>query len=294
METKSDQEILDELKRRFERNQKTLTEQARLLKELERVNNKLVESEKLKSQFLSNIRNEINNPLTSILGLAHTISNGQHEEADLKRVSQLIHQEAFILDFQLRNIFIAAELESGLLFPETTRVDIEQLVNQVVKEFSHLIKKKEIELNVEVSLLEASFYCDAEKIHLVLINLLSNAIEYSHLRGKLNLAISTDGEKLTAVIQDYGLGISADDHEVIFDRFKQLDAGTTKTHQGHGLGLSVTHELVDMLGGTIAIESELNKGCRFTVQFPRFEQPENIDATFGGSEFLFEAGEELF
>ncbi len=294
METKSDQEILNELKVRFERNQKTLNEQARLLKELEMVNNKLVESEKLKSQFLSNIRNEINNPLTSILGLAQTISRGQHSETDTKRISQLIHQEAFVLDFQLRNIFIAAELESGLLFPETTKIDIEQLVQQVVKDFNHLIQKKQIELNLSINLAADHFYSDAEKIHMVLINLLSNAIEYSHIGGKLDLEVSSDDQKLTAVIQDYGLGISAEDHLVIFDRFKQLDSGTTKTHQGHGLGLSVTHELIEMLDGTIKVESDINKGCKFTVQFPRFDELENSDSTFGGSEFLFESGDELF
>jgi len=294
MNIHSDQELLDELKSRFERNQKTLGEQAKLLKELEAVNNKLVESEKLKSQFLSNIRNEINNPLTSILGLSQAIAHGRHEEADLKRISQLIHQEAFILDFQLRNIFVAAELESGLLSPETTRIDIMQLVNQVTNEFSHLIQKKGIELDLSTSLLSEEFYSDAEKIHLVLINLLSNGIEYSHLHGKLNLSISTDEEKLTAVIEDFGLGIRPEDQEVIFDRFKQLDAGSTKTHQGHGLGLSVTYELIEMLGGTIRLESELSKGCKFTVEFPRLEQLENSDSTFGGNEFLFEAGDEVF
>jgi len=294
METKSDQEILDELKLRFDRNQKILKEQARLLNELALVNNKLVESEKLKSQFLSNIRNEINNPLTSILGLAQIISNGGQKEEDLKRVGQLIYQEAFILDFQLRNIFVAAELESGLLFPEASRVNVEQLVSQVLNEFGHLIKKKEIDIKVTIDVQDKNFFCDGEKIHMVLINLLSNAIEYSNIGGKLLLTISTDREKLTASIQDFGLGIDANDHQAIFDRFKQLDAGTTKTHQGHGLGLSVTRELVDLLGGTIDIESELSSGSKFTVQLPRFEQPENIDATFGGNEFLFEADEELF
>jgi signal transduction histidine kinase len=285
---------LDELKLRFDRNQKILKEQARLLNELALVNNKLVESEKLKSQFLSNIRNEINNPLTSILGLAQIISNGGQKEEDLKRVGQLIYQEAFILDFQLRNIFVAAELESGLLFPEASRVNVEQLVSQVLNEFGHLIKKKEIDIKVTIDVQDKNFFCDGEKIHMVLINLLSNAIEYSNIGGKLLLTISTDREKLTASIQDFGLGIDANDHQAIFDRFKQLDAGTTKTHQGHGLGLSVTRELVDLLGGTIDIESELSSGSKFTVQLPRFEQPENIDATFGGNEFLFEADEELF
>jgi len=294
MNTKSDQELLDELQRRFGQNQKTLREQAKLLKELELVNNKLVESEKLKSQFLSNIRNEINNPLTSILGLSQTIAQGHHDQAHLKRISRLIHQEAFVLDFQLRNIFVAAELESGILSPETSRINVEQLVSQVIKEFNHLIQKKNIEVELSIDPSGEEFNSDAEKIHLVLINLLCNAIEYSDSNGKLKISISTDDEKLTAVVQDYGLGISPEHHAAIFDRFKQLDAGSTKTYRGHGLGLSVTRELIEMLGGTIALESELNEGSKFTVQFPRLEQLENSDSALGGGEFLFEAGDQLF
>lgn len=294
MKTLSDQEIIEELRVRFENNRKTLEEQARLLRELELVNNKLVESEKLKSQFLSNIRNEINNPLTSILGLSQTIAASNQSEADRKRVGKLIHQEAFVLDFQLRNIFVAAELESGLLSPEVSRINAGQLVNQVVKDFGHLIEKKEIDLHVRLEATDDAYCSDAEKIHLVLINLLSNAIEYSRPKGRLELSVTVADGQLTAEVRDFGLGIKAEDQEVIFDRFRQLDSGTTKTHQGHGLGLSVTRELVDMLGGSISLSSQLNKGCLFTVVIPGFEAPEDSSTTFGGNEFLFEAGEELF
>ena len=269
-----------------------LEEQGKLLKKLEDVNEKLIASEKLKSQFLSNIRNEINNPLTSILGLSKKIPSYVNDEDALERVSRLIYQEAFSLDFQLRNVFVAAELESGTLFPENTKIEIEHLVEQIIHEFNHLIVEKELSVNLSNESGIEHFNSDAEKIHLILSNLISNAIGFSNPKGAIDVTINQVDNKLQVSIKDYGIGIDEKNHEVIYDRFKQLDAGSTKNHLGHGLGLSVTKELLEMIGGSISLESEPDKGSKFT-----FEVEENKDGlenlTLGGNEFLFDDGEDI-
>ena len=108
MEKLTDQQFIEELSERFEQ----IKEQRRLLDELEQVNKKLMESESVKTQFLSNIRNEINNPLSAILGLAEKLKHKPDDKARVKHLASLIHQETFHLDFQLKNIFM---LEIDLL-----------------------------------------------------------------------------------------------------------------------------------------------------------------------------------
>ncbi|XOV93420.1 MAG: sensor histidine kinase [Bacteroidota bacterium] len=291
---KSEQQGIDKIINKVGRRGTALKEQARLVNELQTVNTKLVESERVKTQFLSNIRNEINNPLTSIIGLSQIISKGIPESTDLEKIGHLIHQEAFLLDFQLRNIFIAAELESGLLLPEPSNIDLKKLIHQVEREFTHQLKKKRVELDITFCINDEEFYSDREKIHMILINLVSNAIKYSPEGSLINVYVSQDSKQATITIRDYGMGICLSAQKAIFDRFKQLDTGTTKNHEGHGLGLSITRELVDLLGGSIEFESNLNSGCTFKVQLPKMDSSEPSGLAFGDDEFLFDNGNEIF
>src|SRR5687768_5674634 len=129
----TDKELLEELQNRFSENKKSLEELSTLTKQLQALNDKLKESEKIKSLFLANIRNEMNDPLTSILGLSKNIQSPDNSQWEKTRaMAALIHAEAFNLDFQLRNIFAAAELESGELELEVVQVDIYTLAKNVV------------------------------------------------------------------------------------------------------------------------------------------------------------------
>lgn len=289
----TDKQLIEELQKRFDSNTRALNEQKRLLTELEKVNKKLVDSEKLKSQFLSNIRNEINNPLTSILGLSKQVGKYSDDKASLERVGKLIHDEAFKLDFQLRNIFVAAELESGELIPEISHIDVAQLIKQVYKEFDHQLLKKNIQ--TKVSCPESLFfYSDAEKIHIIITNLISNAIKYSHDDAHLNIQVDVEDDKLLIEVSDTGIGIEQDDQKVIYDRFRQLESGSTKTHEGHGLGLSIVKDLLEMIDGTVEMKSIVGEGTTFTIKIPEKQDHEEANITLGGNEFLFEDGGELF
>ena len=169
----SDEELIAELKQRCDLNKKALEESKNLNEELIKVNKKLEDSESLKSHFVSNITNEIINPFTSILGLSKAILSVDKE--NWKRVFSmvaLIHSEAFSLDFQFRNIFVAAKIEAGDIYPETFTVDINNLVESVVDAFKFEAKKKH--LNVFVQPCEAAdkektfvFKTDPEKLKLI-------------------------------------------------------------------------------------------------------------------------------
>lgn len=289
----TDKELIEELQYRFSQNKKSLEELSALTKQLQAVNDKLKESEKLKSHFLSNIRNEMNNPLASILGLSKNIQSidPKHWERT-KSMANLIHSEAFSLDFQLKNIFAAAELESGELILEVAQVDVQALIISVMDMYTHQLSAKQITLQVqkEIKDVKRLFKTDAAKLQLIISNLLANAIEYSYTQSEIVIKVWMLQEELYISVQDFGVGINKAEQNTIFNRFTQLESGITKSHKGHGLGLSVTKALLDVLNGKIEIASNVSKGSTFTVTVPESISTVENFAT-DGNELFFNEGE---
>src|ERR1035437_7614631 len=168
----TDEELIEELRNRFRMNRKALKELQELNCELKVVNKKLEESESLKGHFISNITNEIINPFTSILGLAkHILSVKKEDWKTVISMVALIHSEAFNLDFQLRNIFVAAKIEAGEIYPEILNVDIKTLIYNVLDAFRFEAKKKSLDFNFEFNIIPSigsTFYfkTDPEKMRL--------------------------------------------------------------------------------------------------------------------------------
>ena len=294
MKKLTDQELIDELLYRFADKHKILEEQKRLMTQLTEVNNKLETSESLKSHFLSNIKNEINNPLSSILGLSRNMSTLKNlDMRKIKSTSELIYTEAFNLNFQLKNIFTAADIEGGESHPIYNKTDVHQVIESVLASYDHRARKRFI--NIEFTsithdpTLPLFFYTDSEKIHMIISNLISNGLEYNHSNSELKIItnLTTENTLLIEVI-DYGIGIQKEDQTKIFDRFFQLESGTTKTHSGQGLGLSITKALVDLLGASISIESELQEGSKFCLSLKKPDETEIAgDFSTDGNELLF-------
>lgn len=290
----TDKELLKELQKRFEDNQLTIAELQKRTQELKEVNKKLEESEALKSHFISNITNEIINPFTSILGLSKNILHVKKEEwKKVISMVALIHSEAFNLDFQLRNIFVAAKIEAGEVYPEVLKVNMQALIQSAADSFKIEAKKKNIEVILEVLPSQGadfSFKTDSEKVKLILANLLSNAVKYTSENGKIIIRLSFEGELVKIEVIDNGEGISEDNQKIIFDRFKRLDSGINSINRGHGLGLSINKALIDLLGGSINIKSQLNKGAAFTVLLPE-SQSDIAGFSNDGNDFLFDEDE---
>ena len=292
MKKLTDQQIIEELSERFEQNQQAIKEQERLMEELEEVNRKLMESESVKSQFLSNIRNEINNPLSSILGLADKLSSKPGDKEHVMYTSGLIHQEAFSLDFQLRNIFTAAELEAGELQPNFGKVDVHSLIEGVLKKFNHLVSKKG--LSTEFRCTEGlEFITDAGMLGSIVRNLISNGIEFNKENGKLILEASIEDEKVLKLnVIDTGIGMNESDYNIIFDRFVQLETGVTKSHLGHGLGLTVTKAQVELMQGSVSVECIIGEGCSIGVSIPLAEEDDMHTFSDSGNVFFFDDEDE--
>lgn len=289
----SDKELIDELKRRFEQTKQTLDEVHELNEELKKANTKLQESEALKSHFISNITNEIINPFASILALSKNILSVEKENwKKVFSMVSLIYSEAFNLDFQLRNIFVAAKLEAGEIFPEILNVDIKYLIDSVIESFKYEAKKKKLEVifkfNIKTEKEKPFFFkSDPEKIRLILSNLISNAIKFSYDQNKIEITASLEIRNLVISVRDYGTGISPENQQIIFDRFKRLDSGINSIHRGHGLGLSINKALLDLLNGEINVESKIEKGACFTISIPENDSQASGFA-FDGNELFFD------
>lgn len=270
----SDEALLKELEKRFKDNSKTLQELREMTEELKKANKKLEESEALKSHFISNITNEIQNPFSSILGLSKNILTVEKQDwkTIIKMVSH-IYSEAFSLDFQFQNIFMAAKIEAGELALDVCNVNISTLIENLIDQFKFESKKKKIHVrhtcNMPKNKCEHFFFrTDPEKLKLILSNHLSNAIKFSYENSEIEIVSSLPNKQLEISVKDQGEGISPENQQVIFDRFKRVDSEINSLNRGHGLGLSINKALLDLIAGQITIDTKENKGSTFTILIP--------------------------
>ncbi|MBF0165728.1 MAG: HAMP domain-containing histidine kinase [Magnetococcales bacterium] len=288
MDILSDDELIAELKKRFDQTKQALYDVKMISKKLEDVNHKLQLSEQVKSNFVSHMKNEINNPLSCILGLSQQLVSSAGDPETVSSAAALIYNEAFSLDFQLRNIFAAAELEAGDTTLQVSILDVNALVTSTLASFRHMIDGKRLTVDFSTQPEKLSFKTDSDRLGLVFSNLLSNAIEFNQEDGWITIQAEIIDDHLTIRVSDTGDGIDMSQLHRLFDRFVQGESGLRKSHKGHGLGLSITQAVIELMGGTVSVNSADNKGATFTISVP--ELPGDADAdTFSvdGNDFLF-------
>jgi len=229
------------------------------------------ETDRMKSRFFANISHEFRTPLTLILGPIrkwHERAHEREEAADLemadrnaRRLLRLINQ---LLDL--------SRLEAGGMKLRAAPGNIVPFVKGIAHSFSSSAGKRHIRLCVQSSSDEIELYFDRDKMEKILTNLLSNAFKFTSDGGAVNIGIrspSSNGRNLLdMVIADDGIGIARKELPLVFDRFYQVDASQTRAHEGSGIGLALTKELVELHGGTIVVRSEIGKGAEFTLTFP--------------------------
>ncbi len=268
-------------------------ENALLLKQIDELNHKLMDSETFKSHFISNVSNEIMNPFASIMGLSKAIMNLKGKELEkAPEMARLIFEESKFLDFQLTNIFAAAHLESGIIQPELINFKVRPFLDEVVAGFSYELKKQAIEVKLipagEIALSDTDYFkTDRDKLRLILINLLNNAIKFSGMGTKIEIEYALDQGQLSLAIVDEGVGMSKETLSRIFDRFERGNKSIHSLNPGNGLGLAVVEGLLYLLEGEIKVSSTEGKGSRFQLIIPEMKDGplhENEDGLFDESE----------
>ena len=221
-----------------------------------------------KADFLSNMSHELRTPLTAIVGFAGLLKGsgqlGDREKMFADRVATSSHTLLTLVN----DILDFSKMEAGGVVLESLPVDVDGLVDQSVAMVSGLAEKKGLALSVTVDDDLPTFVGDPSRLRQVLVNLLSNAVKFTAQGGvALSIGHAADGS-IRFDVSDTGVGIPAERIDQIFERFTQADGSTTRTHGGTGLGLAICKGLVDSMGGTILVRSQLGVGSTFAFTLP--------------------------
>jgi signal transduction histidine kinase len=256
------------------------------LDELAQANMRLYELNRLKSDFLATVSHELRTPLNSIIGFSDVLSSIAALDEKQKRYVGNIQRSGTMLLEMINDILDLAKMESGKMEVRLSEFKIGALVGAQCDMARPLAEKKNIDLDFTASPNLPPVRQDQAKVQQILNNLLSNAIKFTPEGGRIAIAAERDeyGDLRLKVI-DTGIGISPDDQQLIFEKFRQApgvsnDGDTmTREYSGTGLGLSIVRELCRLLGGDVSVESELGKGSTFTVRLPwRLEEVSRLDA----------------
>jgi signal transduction histidine kinase len=239
-------------------------------RELRQAKEAAEETTRMKTQFLANMSHELRTPLTAIIGYADLqlmgitgeISQQQREYLDRIQVNgrHLISMINEVLDI--------SRVDAGRLQLEEQAVELAALAEQWRSQTEVLARGKGLAFSVELDpALPAIIVVDPNRLTQIALNLLSNAIKFTS-QGRVELTLRRAGEQWMLRVSDTGPGIPAEAQQYIFDEFRQVDSSTTRQHDGTGLGLAIVHRLSGLMGGTVALESEVGRGSTFTVTLP--------------------------
>gem|GEM_PF-986094 len=218
-----------------------------------------------KSNFIANISHEIRTPLNAVIGLSDIVLNRGKLIPESKNDIQQIHHSGTSLLGIINDILDNSKIEAGSFELVPVEYESASLINDTVNLNMVRIGSKPITFILEIKgdfprLLKG----DELRIRQVLNNILSNAIKYTN-EGSVKLEVKNDSSLITFSVSDTGIGIRPDDIQHLFSEYTQFDKKSNRKIEGTGLGLSITKKLIEMMGGTISVESEYGKGSCFTV-----------------------------
>jgi signal transduction histidine kinase len=234
----------------------------------------LYEANRLKSEFLANVSHELRTPLNSILGFADLLKDSGAQDAKSTRyVQNILSSSRNLLDL-INDLLDLAKIEAGRMEIRSEPLSLNDLFEGLTSVLKPLSEQKQLSLVITVGNDVPIIQTDPGKLQQVLYNFLSNAIKFSPPGGRIDLRAERDDDALGGaggvriLVTDRGPGIPPEKHEVIFEKFRQIDASHTRTHSGTGLGLAISKELSTLLGGTIGVDSTPGRGSTFWVVLP--------------------------
>jgi len=234
--------------------------------QLQSAKNMAEASSQAKSRFISNISHELRTPLNGILGFTQILQKKPSlTDNDKKQISIIEHCSKHLLTL-IDDLLDISRIETNKLSIQYKTVNIDDILDDIIPIFKLKAKEKGLSFNVNINLTEHVFYSDSKRIRQIIVNLLNNAIKFTN-SGEINLNIHDKNNKLVIDIIDTGCGISEQNIKHIFSPFIQLNE-EDYSKEGIGLGLSITQELIKLLGGSINVSSQLGKGSHFSVTIP--------------------------
>lgn len=223
-------------------------------------------AEKLRREFSANVSHELKSPLTSISGYAELIKNGMVKDEDIKKFSGIIFDEAGQMLRLIENIILISKLDEKPELKCEEEVSIKETIDEILDLYKGKIDAKNlsVECHIEEGLKKNVPLGMLSELYR---NLISNAIKYNKDGGKIIITVEKRGDNIISKITDTGIGLEKDEIPRIFERFYMVDKGRNRNTNSTGLGLAIVKHIVEDMGGTIDVESELNKGTTMKVIF---------------------------
>ena len=236
--------------------------------ELEKAKVKAEESDRLKSAFLANMSHEIRTPMNAIVGFSQLLNIPDLTDSDKGKYIDQINTNTDSLLVLIEDILDLSRIESNHVSIKKKKFDLNFLLEEVLSNGSVLNSNNvEFRLNNSCKDNDIVVNSDRNRIKQILVNLFNNACKFTE-NGYVELGAKIENEKLVLYVRDTGIGISEDNLETVFDRFRKVADDKTKLFRGAGLGLAISIKIAEMLGGKLKVESELGKGSVFSFCLP--------------------------
>jgi signal transduction histidine kinase len=242
--------------------------------ELEKLNLKLEESDRVKSRYVLTVSHEIRGPLAAIQSLLRVVRDGFVEPVPVK-ARELIERAELRSQELLSYVRDLLDLSSMRATVEVVRspLNLSELVARAVAQYQSLLEQKDLTVSFEDRAENATLCADPEGLQHMIENLLDNAIRYTPAGGRITIGLEDDTGWLRLIVRDTGIGIRQEDLPRVFEDFYRARNAREHTKEGTGLGLPIVKQIVEAHGGRVEVESRQGAGSTFTVYFPRREAP---------------------
>jgi PAS domain S-box-containing protein len=230
-------------------------------------------AEQAKKDFISTVSHELRTPLTSIGGSLRLLSAGVMGELDpeVRRMVDVAERNSARLLAMINDLLDFERLESGRMAMQVANAPLEAIFRKSVESVAAFAQQEGVAIRTEASV--EIVRGDEYRLTQVLVNLLSNAIKFSPAGATVGVSAAAEGEMVEVRVTDQGRGVPAAHRQMIFERFRQVDASDSKSKGGAGLGLAISKAIIDQHGGTIGVESEEGRGSTFWFRVPRVTSP---------------------
>ncbi|TYW18501.1 two-component system histidine kinase PnpS [Listeria monocytogenes] len=227
--------------------------------------------ENVRSEFVTNVSHELKTPVTALKGFAETLLDGaMYDEVLLKKFLTIIKEESDRLHRLIMDILALSRIEQNPVAENVELVDVDEVIEQSARTIFEMATEKNIRVTIpEKTSASVMIETDRDKLQQIIINLLSNAINYTPVEGKVEVKLIEQEAEVIIEVTDNGIGIPAKDIDRVFERFYRVDKARSRHSGGTGLGLSIVKHLVENCGGRIEVESQEEVGSTFRVTLPK-------------------------